>query len=189
MALEDLITKAEARKQLRWPALFTADDDELEQDYIPAATPVVEDVVGPVVQRAFTETLPGGARAVLLSRAASSITSVVVDGTAFTDFTPDLVAGIVYGGGVLTPRYFGGGVGSVVVTYVAGKVANTGAVPKNIKLAARIIVARAWQADHQGFTSDDDQAPRMVRTPSGFEIPADALAFLADDGDVMPGFA
>lgn len=189
--LEDLITLAEARKQLRWPAGVNSDDAELEADYIPAATPIVEDIVGPIVRRAFVETLPGGSTSVLLSRAAYSITSVVVDGAAFTDFTADLTAGIVYGGGPTTPRPFLGGVGSVVVTYVAGKVADTAAVAKNHKMAARIIVARSWQSDHQGFTNPDETyVAKMVKTPSGFEIPSDAYAWLAGDtDDVMPGFA
>ena len=192
MAAEDLITLAEARNALRLPAGSTSRDADIASTYIPAVTPLVEDVTGPVVRRPFTHTTAGGSRAVLLPRAASSITSVTARGVALAAdrYTADLAAGVVYAGGPLTPGVFDGGVGDVVVAYVAGLCADTASVPVNIKLGARLVLAWSWQNDQQGRNPDAAAAgPELVQTPSGFWIPAAAYAYLKPSDATMPGFA
>lgn len=193
MADTDLITLADARTALQLREAQVQYDEDIETTYIPAVTPVVEDVIGPVVKRPRTFTANGGARAVLLPYGIDSVTSVVVDGQALAagKYSASLSSGIVYAGGSTSPTVFTGGRGAVVVTYVAGVCADTASVPAHIKLAARIILQSMF-GSMVGYQGESDDQPRMVQTPSGYWIPIAAHALLlAGDGDdlVMPGFA
>jgi hypothetical protein len=194
VAATDVLTLDEARDALRFATGDTTRDDPLATVYVPAVTSVVEDVVGPVVRRTVTHTAEGGQGAVLLPTAASSVTSVVEDGTtltAGTDYVTSPTAGVIYRGSSTGRTSFGGGVGSVVVTYVAGVCDTTDDVPANIKLAARLILAATWQKDQQGgrpeFGTTGDGA--TVMTPSGHAIPRDAYSYLEPSSGTMPGFA
>lgn len=179
MALEDLLTLAEARRAIRLPEGVTARDDDLSDTYIPAVTAVVEDVVGPVVQRTVTHTLTGSFSTTFLPYPAASITSVTVDGVALTadDYTVDLKAGLIRRSSTYTPTEDPDSV--VTVAFVAGLAAATGSVPAPIKLAARIVLAGLWQTREQGFrpefgTSEESQ----VTTNSGFLISRYAYSLL-----------
>lgn len=87
-----------------------------------AATAVIEHIVGPLDVAAVTWTTDGGESAALLPERASSITTVTVNGTATTDYTPDLDAGIIYyGTGAAAGRSpFPAGRANVVVSYTVG---------------------------------------------------------------------
>ena len=194
MADTDVLTLDEARDALRFATGDTTRDDALVGAYVPAVTSVVEDVVGPVVRRTVTHTANGGEGSVLLPTAASSVTSVVEDGTTLTagaDYVSSLSAGIIYRGSSTGRTSFADGVSSVVVTYVAGLCDTTEDVPANIKLAARIILAATFQRDQQGgrpeFGTTGDGA--TVTTPSGHAIPRDAYSYLEPSSGAMPGFA
>ena len=155
MADTDVLTLDEARDALRFATGDTTRDDALVGAYVPAVTSVVEDVVGPVVRRTVTHTANGGEGSVLLPTAASSVTSVVEDGTTLTagaDYVSSLSAGIIYRGSSTGRTTFADGVGSVVVTYVAGLCDTTEDVPANIKLAARLILAATFLSDEHAFT-------------------------------------
>lgn len=118
---------AEVKKHLNIPATITTYDEEL-RDFTLSACEVVEDIVGPVARRTFTQTFSGrGERTILLSRRpVMSVISVTVDGTAVTDFS-------VTPHGVLTraTAYSAGswpsGVDNIVVQYVAGRTAASAA--------------------------------------------------------------
>jgi hypothetical protein len=56
----DILTLDEARSHLLLVQGDTTRDDDIAGTYVPAVTPVVEDVVGPVVARALTHTADGG---------------------------------------------------------------------------------------------------------------------------------
>lgn len=183
MAATDLLSLAEARAALRLPASDTSRDADIATTYIPAVTALVEDIVGPVVQRSQTITTAGGTSAVLLEPSRLvSVTSVSDGGTtlAASDYAVDVAAGIVYRGGTTSRLCFLPGVNGVAITYIAGLAATTAAVPAPIKLAARIILANLWQGDQQGYrpefgTPGDDST---VETPAGFTVPRQAYALL-----------
>lgn len=112
---------AEVKEHLNIPAADTSADEEL-RGFILSSCEVVEDIVGVVARRTFTQTLSGrGEPALLLSRRpVIAVTSVTVDGTAVTDYS-------VTPHGVLTrtTAYRAGrwpsGVDNIVVTYTAGR--------------------------------------------------------------------
>lgn len=195
MADSDLIDLPAARRALQLRDSQIQHDSDITTTYIPAVTPVVEDVIGPVVRRPMTFTGDGGRVAVLLPYAIDEVTAVTVDGTALAagGWTASLGSGIVYAGGPSSPTNFSGGRGAVVVTYVAGICDDTASVPPNVKLAARMILQSMFgsMVGYQDENSDG-ATPRMVQTPSGYWIPvgAHALLLAGDSGDVvMPGFA
>jgi len=191
----DVLTLDEARGAIRTPANVTAPNQDLQALYIPAVTTIVEDIIGPVVIRSFTDTFSpavqqnwrdrydSGPHSVLLeNRPIASVTSVTEWGTvltAGTQYTADLSSGMVYAGTSLYPRLWLPGIDQVVVVYTAGRCADTASVPANVKMAARLILAHNWQADQQGFRPDlgaGDGAMQM--TPSGYAIPRRAYAYL-----------
>ncbi|MEA5454476.1 hypothetical protein SPF06_07060 [Sinomonas sp. JGH33] len=148
-----------------------ATPDQLEDMrlFVAAATPVIEDIVGPVVHREFTQKFDGGMYAVVLKYKADAVVGVTELGTALADFVFDDEASIVYAGRQLAPRLFMPGVAAVVVTFTAGYTV----IPANIRLATRELVRHWWQIGMQmaggsvrGQASSDD-----VFTPSGFAVP------------------
>jgi hypothetical protein len=189
----DILTLADARLALRLPSTDTAGDADLTATYIPAVTPIVEDVVGPVMTlagRLFTA--DGGRDTILLPSAVTSVESVTENGivlTPVTDYTVSFTSGwIARGSSDNSGRTFADGNQNVVISYTAGAAAAPANVAPRIKLGARIILAHLVRADEIGdrpnFGSDDD----MVMTPSGFMIPRRAYELLTG-AVTVPGFA
>lgn len=194
--MTDIITLDDARSALRLPAADTSRDTDLLTTYIPAVTPIIEDVVGPIITRSVTYTADGCRHAIVLPYPITAITSIVDDGTTLVagdDYVANLAAGIVYRGSSTAPALFATGTQSVVFTFTAGPYATIDAVPAAIKLAARITLAMLWQADQQGARPTNGGATDRSRTttPSGFDIPARAYALLAPYAPTskMGGFA
>lgn len=191
--MTDILTLDEARSHLLITQGDTTRDDDLAGTYVPAVTPVIEDVVGPVVARTLTHTADGGEPGVLLPHRPVSVESVVENGTTLTaeDYTVSLASGIIWRGSSTSSTAWYAARGTVVVTYTAGAYASTEDVPANIKLAARLILAQLWQSDQQGYRPEFGAAdPSVEMTPSGFAIPRRAMALLhAGSSDRMPGFA
>ncbi len=191
--MSDILTLDEARSHLQIAAGDTTRDDDLMGTYVAAVTPVVEDVIGPVVARTLTHTADGGEPGVLLPHKPVSVESVVENGVTLTaqDYTVSLSSGIVWRGTGTSSASWYAARGTVVVTYTAGAYATTEDVPAHIKLAARLILAQLWQSDQQAYRPEFG-APdtSMTDTPSGFAIPRRAMALLSPGAsDRMPGFA
>lgn len=183
MAATDLLTVAEARDAIKARSGDTSQSTLLESLYIPAVTDLVEDIVGPVVERAVTVTVNGGGRAIALdSLPVASVTSVTEGGTLLTgtDYVLDAGAGLLYRGSATATRKWATGLNGVVIVYRAGRAADTAAVPAAIKLAARIILANMWQNDRNGNRPDLSGAVDngMSQTPSGALIPTRAYNYL-----------
>lgn len=176
-----IISLADAKAELNH--VTNINDDELRL-YIAATTEVVEEIVGRVLSASVTETFDGGRTAVLLGERASAITSVTVDGTATTDYTADLRAGIVYAGSTSSPSSFSYGRQNVVVTYTTGG----SSLDPNIVLAARVIAAHLYQVGQQkrGRNQNED----ITVLASGFAVPTRAVELCrASRSRRMPGFA
>lgn len=189
--MTDILAIGDARAAIRAIDGDTADDDDLNQVYIPAVTPIVEDIIGPVITTAgLTFTDDGVDRrgqplfAVRLPSPVVSVESVtertgdaLVEGN---DYVVNKRVGIVYRGPSLSPRPFYPGTQNVVISYTAGPYANQAAVPGFIKLGARIILAQLWQVDNAGsrpaFGQPDTET---VETPSGFIVPKHAYEVLS----------
>lgn len=194
-----------AKKWLNKSLTATDDDDEI-RDLLDATTPVVEDVVGPVVVRQFSEVQQCGhshrrynadtyhhgyyqpfyrrpSEFVLGRKQAIALVSVlpVLTGGVTYDVATldlDLPTGIVR-------RLDGGSFhGPLRVTYTAG----FRVIPGNVRHGTKEIIRHAWETQRGHATArpglgDED----LVQTPSGFLIPRRAMEWLRphDRGPVM----
>jgi len=181
--VDGLITLAEARASLGWATGQTADDADLEK-YIEAATPVIENITGPVLVKTRIYTVDGGRPAVVLPVRFTSVTSITVDGGAYTNFTTDASAGVVMAGSTTAPDVFGYGIQNVVVTVSVG----TATVPANIKLATRELVRFWWQQGRQANIPAFGEAPPDNSVPMGFAVPKRVIELLQSSPRVA-GFA
>jgi len=173
-----LISLDDARSALNLTTTNTISDADLRL-YIAAATPVIEDIAGPILSSTATATGDACKASVLLGSPANTITSVTVDGVAFTAYTVDLVAGVV----TATAGSFGGT--KVTVTYTLG----SSIIPPNIRLATREEVRFLVQIGKQGARPT---TPAMESgsswTPSGFAVPKRVIE-LCSPNDRVWGFA
>lgn len=187
-----LISLADAKLQLNIPTTDVSHDTEI-QAFIDAAQVVIENIVGPVVNATYTEWFDGGSTFVELrhgpivsvttateyrGRTAYVLTQVTDPGAA-TQYSYTIepeIRRIVRrnSGGMEEP--FPPGLGSVIVTYVAGRAA----VPANVKLAAGELVRHLYQLTQQGgrpaFNGDALDGSWM---PTGFAVPTRVLELLA----------
>lgn len=158
-----LITIDEARLSVFNSAATTAVDAELER-YVEAATPVIENITGPILPRNVTVTVDGGRDAILLPWPVTAIVTVTADGQPVDlgDIKADLTAGIIHG------SFPAGTLNITIVASVGGS-----DVPPNVKLAARELVRTWWQQGRQG-------------NRPAFGNPADAPDSAPTDGWAIP---
>lgn len=128
--------------------------------YIAAATPIIEDIVGPVVVRTETQVIPKGWLYGALYHPVTTITSVV-----YADSTTVPVDAYVSdpAKGLLTFNY--PTTQAVTVTYTTG----TAIVPHNVRLATRALVKHSWDVDKQEMRNRTN--PDAAWTPSGYAVP------------------
>ncbi len=179
-----LIPLKEASAGLRWTGTTPIERSEDLRLYVAAATPVIEDITGPLLSSTETLTGWGDRAAIVLPGTPTAITSVLVNGVPVTDYFADLVAGLVYAGSRLAPARFAPG--EVVVTFTVGG----GLVAPNVRLAVRELVRHWWENGMQnqggsirGQTPDDE-----VFTPSGFAVPRRVIELCTPDEETG-GFA
>ena len=197
-----LLTLADAKTQLEISSTTTTFDTEL-QGYIDSATEVVEDYVGPVIQRDVVEYHDGGRWELQLrTRPVVSVTSIVETwgpnnytlsqvsdlnvgvGSAY-DFTLDSGTGTILRRAYGVTARFPIGQKNVKVTYVAGRAA----VPAAVDGAMKIIVQHLWKTRLGPVPGQDPYTDQLVMLPGfGFAIPSRAVQLLTPQRRV-PGFA
>ncbi len=152
--------------------------------YVAAATPVIEDITGPLLAATKTLTTWGGRRSVTLPHLPNQVVSVVVDGVPVPAYVPDLASGIVYAGTRHAMAYFP--YGELVVTYKIGDAE----IPPNVRLAARELVRFWWQGGMQGSGGGirSSVPDAEVYTPSGFAVPRRVME-LCTPNEQIGGFA
>lgn len=162
-----IISLDDARQALNLPP--NTDPAKLEELrlYIAAATPIIEDIIGPVLVASKTQTIPKGWEyGALHYLPVSSITSVqYADLTTVpsTNYEVNLPAGLL--------RFKYQTYQDVIVTYVSG----TPTIPPNIRLAVRVLVKHWWMVDKQDLRNRTDQQQGQGWTPSGFAVPKRVL--------------
>lgn len=183
-----IVTVAEAKVHMNVPTTDTSHDTEIS-GFVDAATPVIEDIVGAVLQATFDELYDGGRPSIVLRHnPVISITSLTeysgVTPTVLTvAATPDLVVpgsyvldpdGILYRAGT---GYFTPGRSNVRVVYVAGRAA----VPANIRLATLELVRHLYQSTQQGGrpSFNGGATDDMPWAPSAFAVPTRVIELLA----------
>jgi hypothetical protein len=150
--------------------------------YIAAATPVIEDIVGPVLSTGYTWETSGGRAAAILPHGSATITVVEANGIPITEYWTE--HGVLYAGSRLSPGIFPQG--TLLVAYNVGATA----VKPNIRLATRELV-RHWvqvgkQSTGGGVRGQEFEAD--VFTPSGFAVPRRVSELCAPD-EQIGGFA
>ena len=130
-----IVSLVEAKNLLRHRAPDPSRDEEL-RDVIEAATVACEDHAGRRFRRTtVTETYDGGDVALALrTTPVQSITSVTVNGSAITDYVPNLASGLLYRGTTTAPIAWPDGLQNVTVVYVAGSPNVTAAVIEAIQV-------------------------------------------------------
>ncbi len=162
MATLDVLDSTEALAAISEPSA----DTTLLAAYVSAVSLHLDEIAGPVVQRSVTDTHDGGRSSVWLTgRPVSSITTVVEDGTTLTTsdwharrrssdstlFTGEVVR--VSGDSAIT---WTSGLDKVVITYVAGRFADTASVDERFKDAARLLLQNAWRAQQHAVRGLDE---------------------------------
>jgi hypothetical protein len=167
-AATDLVTIADVASHLNWDATQQAKYATEMARFISATTAVVEDISGPVVQRAFDEWYSGGSSRLQLSNYPVASVTLVEESYGgdvlwtLTEQPVDQTGGDAYGytidktHGMLVRRAshvaipFAAGALNVHVQYTAGMCADTASVPPNIALAALELIRINWQPQQGG---------------------------------------
>ena len=184
MAITDgLITLDEARASLGWAATDTSRNADLER-YIEAATPVIENITGPLIQRTVVFYLDGGREAIVTGTQFTSVTSITQNGVPYTSFVADPEAGVITAGTSTTPDIFEPGIRNIVVTAVVG----AATIPAHVKLATRELVRFWWQQGRQANIPAFGSAPESAPLPMGFAVPRRVMELLEPSPRVA-GFA
>lgn len=196
----DLLTLDEGKRALNIPLADTTFDTEVAS-YITAVSQRIDDLCGPVVQRTITgETHDGGAAYIFpVHTPVVSVTSIAqyLSGTA-TTLTAETVSSSTSSNYLLTDAgthaslvrrrsswsdsVFPAGRANVVITYVAGRFANTAGVSPKFKQGAAKMLSVMWKGDQGAGTVTfgapvDDGDLGII----GFAIPRAVLELLAEE--------
>lgn len=141
--------------------------------YIAAATPVIEDIVGPIVPKTYTQTVRKGWNfAALYEYPVDSITSVTyADATVVpsSDYTFNADTGLV--------NFNYSTTGDAVISYTAGSVD----IPPNVRLATRELV-RHWFQQGQMTQNVGVQGDTAFTPGLGFAVPRRVMELCAPNG-------
>lgn len=180
----------------------TENDTEL-QGFIDAATPLIENIAGPQIQRTIVEYYSGGVTRFTLNwLPIVSITSIVETygqtnytltevtlGGASTGFgfTVDYVTGAIVRRAYNAEAMFPVGTNNVKVTYVVGQAT---AIPANVRLGALMLVQHLWTSSQMnrnggrpGLGGDD-----VFTVGAGFAVP-NRVRELLQPSPRVPGVA
>lgn len=181
-----IVSLGEALDHLKWNAASRAADGPMLRLYIAAATPVIEDIAGAVLLRTIEQYADGGRSGVALWERPDEIASVEVDGTAITDYVPNMNAAIVYRG--RHGERFPDGRQIIKVTYTTGG----STIAPNVRLGTLELVRHLWQVGQQVTSGTvieyGQQGGQIVTTPSGYAVPKRVLE-LCSSTYRLPGMA
>lgn len=194
MATLDVISTAEAKTALNIPTADTTQDSELAV-YATAVSLRLDALVGPIVNRTITGEVHDGGRSFIILRYSpvSSVTSVserqgttsytvVTENYAAStsyDYLLDPLTGILYRRGSGGDVDWYGGRQNIVVTYVAGRFANTTSVDGRYKQAAAIMLTHLWRSEQGASGATFGEGPSNTFVP-GFAVPNAVVELLAD---------
>jgi len=195
-----IISLAEARASLRFPAGQSIDDEDL-RDLVAACTPVMEDLCGPIVPSAVEEWRDGGVSELWLFKAPLIEVSTVTEyfttnGRVLTEqplggptsnglgYTVDLRTGRLTRGISWFGPPFAAGSRNIHIEYVAGRAD----VPANLIRATRRLVRFMWQQEMQGQRQNGSVPEAVGTTPLGYLVPNAVKAMCAAELRV-PSFA
>lgn len=171
-----IVSLADGKSHLNIPATTTTYDEEL-RDWLGGITAVIEDRVGPVVQRTVVERHESGPSLFLRRAPVLSLTSVVpwlTYGTTYDVSTLKFDSET----GRVELKVGGWFYGPLAVTYQAGRPI----VSANIGLAARIILKHLWESQRGAAALPLQMQEDVTFAPGlGFAVPNRALELLRPD--------
>lgn len=183
--INGLISLDEAKRMIFGNNASTQYDSDIE-DYVSAATEVIEDLTGPMYPRTETRTFSGGSEMVAFPFAFVSVVSISEDGDPVTDFTALPEVGLVYRG--TREAGFGSfpsGTANVTVSVTVGQTP----IPPNVKMATKELVRHMWQIGKQGpRPAFNNEQMEIATTPSGFLVPRRVEQYCRPSSG-LPGFA
>lgn len=165
-----IISVDDARNALSLPANVQPGYIEELRLYIAAATPVIEDIVGPVPQRTETQHVPKGWKVAALYHKVNAITSVVYDDATTVPadaYTFDAGPGLLTFNSTLTQ--------GATITYTTGSTS----VPQNVRLATRELIRHWWAVGKGSLRPSAPNQPADAWTPSGFAVPRRVIELCA----------
>lgn len=132
LAANNIITSASDLEQLQWLCIAATDAVERDLDRV-------------LVPRTIVETHDGGSAVVLRKFPVLSVVSVTQNGSATSEFLPNLTTGILYQGSGYAARGFGSGFQNITVTYRAGETNP----PPVVRKVALDLIQSGWQSSQQ----------------------------------------
>lgn len=174
MATLDLLDLDEARRAVNLPSPSTSDADDDLKLFVSGISGRIDELCGPVVQRTITDEKHDGGRCRILLdlQHVSSVTSVSEwAGTTETTLAAETNASKPASGYLLDPvgpygfvyrrasngdATFPAGRRNVLVTYVAGRYADTAAVDERFKLAASAVLRRVFKREQSSWAHTPD---------------------------------
>ena len=174
-----LCTLEQVRKSLSLKDTDTALNSDIE-DYISAATPLIEQVTGPMYARAERFQFDGGGFVLLVPMRFNTVITVTINGAAVMDFTADSQAGLIWRDAGWPYE-----VQSITVVVQVGYAT----IPPNIVLAARECVRELWQIGRQGNRPSFGNEVADASTASQGYVMSNRVRALCATNDGLPGFA
>jgi hypothetical protein len=190
-----IISLDDARAGIGMPLGGSAVTDADLRVFMGAATPIMEDIVGPIIARPLVETYDGGTTQInLLWAPLISVTSIVESwgssyvrpitgqdifaGTALDSYgySVDLVTGIITRRATGMAIPFAAGKRNIQVTYVAGRAAVSG----NVMLATRILIRYLWSQSRLRSPLVNNPPEPLAYTPRGYAVPIMVVELCAD---------
>ena len=201
MAATDIVTISEASAYLQSPS-----DTDGIAGLISAASSAIDDVAGPVVKRTVTDIFDGRGQSQVVLRTHPVASVTTVDEYVFTNhlsltqetnsakpglgFTFDPVTNTITRrtGGI--DYIFWAGRQNVVVTYVAGRYADTASVDPRFKQACLITLAHIWRSEQGTPIGNLVGGPEdTIIIGSGYAVPRRALELLGLETQLVIGIA
>lgn len=174
--------------------------DSLMRSYIATATPIMEDIVGPILSRTYSDTYDGGGATIRLLWA--PVLSVVSVSESYGNFVRVLTEQVLDGGsfdaygytvdkdsGILTRRFsgqvgvFNPGRRNILVTHKAGRAV----VGENILKATQRLLRWLWSPEQGMVRPDVSDTNAMSQTPSGLTVPKDVITLCGADVRITAG--
>jgi len=171
MATGDIVTIDEVLTSLFDPGVPVDEAKKADVDtYRAAATPVIEEICGPIARKTVTVRRNGGKTAISLPCWFDDVVSVTEDDVEIHDYLASPDAGLIYAGDRHASRRFAAGIRNVVAEVVTGYEPDD--IPPNVKLATRELVRFWWQQGRQGTRPGyGEPSADTIDVPSGFAVP------------------
>lgn len=187
----DLVNIDDVAAHLNWSEAQATKYEAEMSGFITAVTPIIEDIVGPVVIRAFDQWYSGGRSMIALDYSpvvavqtvtesmagllSFTLTAQPLDGSTFDayGYTVDLASALLVRRVMGATGVFAPGLRNIHVVYTAGQCVDTSSVPKNVRLAALELIRVNWQPQQGGNRPqmNDDALASTGGAPMGFFVP------------------